>query len=65
VICLGNPKLNGGSIIEVDKAKTTLTLVCEVTFTGSSAFGVGTKLLSGPATYEALQNTGIGVDANP
>jgi len=33
MICLGNPKLNGGSIIEIDKAKTTLTRVCEVTLT--------------------------------
>jgi len=39
VICLGNPKLNGGVIIEIDKAKTMLTRVCEVTLTGSAPLG--------------------------
>jgi hypothetical protein len=38
VICLGNPKLTGGSIIEIAKAKT-LTQVCEVTSTGSAPLG--------------------------
>jgi hypothetical protein len=35
-ICLGKSKLNGGSIIDIDKAKTTLTRVCEITLTGSA-----------------------------
>jgi hypothetical protein len=39
VICLVNPKVNGGSIIEIDKTKTTLTRVCEVTLTGSAPLG--------------------------
>jgi len=39
MICLGNPKLTGGSIIEIAKAKTTLTRVCEVTSTGSAPLG--------------------------
>jgi len=34
VICLGNPKVNGKSITEIDKAKTKLTRVCEVPLTG-------------------------------
>jgi hypothetical protein len=37
VFCLGNPKLTGGSITELDEAKTTLMQVCEVTLTGSAA----------------------------
>jgi len=30
-MCLRNPKLNGGSITEIDMAKTTITRICEVT----------------------------------
>jgi len=37
VICLGDPKLNGGTIIEIDKAKTTITRACKVTLIGSAA----------------------------
>jgi len=39
VICLGNTKLNFGSIIEIEKAKTPLTGVCKVSFTGSAPLG--------------------------
>jgi len=39
VIWLGNPKLNGGSITEIDKAKITLTRACEFTLTGSAPLG--------------------------
>jgi len=40
VICLRNPKLNGGSITEIDMAKTTIRPVCEVTLQ-VVAFGKG------------------------
>jgi hypothetical protein len=33
---LGNTKLTGASIIEIDEAKVTLTRVCEITLTGSA-----------------------------
>jgi len=39
VICLGDTKLNGGSITEIDKAKTRITQVCKVTVTGSAPLG--------------------------
>jgi len=39
VICLGNPKFSGGSITEIDEAKTKQTRVCEVTLTGSAPLG--------------------------
>jgi hypothetical protein len=39
VICLRNPKLNGGSIIGIDMAKLTLTPVGEITLTGSDRMG--------------------------
>jgi len=38
VICLGNPKLAGGSITEIDEAWTTVRGVGEVTLTGSAHF---------------------------
>jgi hypothetical protein len=38
MICLGNPKLTGGSIIEIAQAMT-LTRVCEVNSTGNAPLG--------------------------
>jgi hypothetical protein len=37
-ICLGNPKLTGGSITEIE-VKTTLKRVFEITLTGSAPLG--------------------------
>jgi len=39
VICLGNPKLTGGSITEIADAKTALTRVHEIPLTGSAPLG--------------------------
>jgi hypothetical protein len=38
---LGNPKLTGGNITEVAKAKTTLTRVYKITLTDSAPLGEG------------------------
>jgi len=44
VICLENPKLAGGSSIEIVEAETTIETVCEITLT-VEPLGVGTKFL--------------------
>jgi len=42
VLCLENPKLNGGSTTTIIEGKMTLVRVCEVTWT-VGPFWVGTK----------------------
>jgi hypothetical protein len=69
VICLGNPKLNGGSITEIGEAKTTLTLVYEITLTGSVPVGQGPscnyrgtdKFLARPGRKKATATEDFGV----
>jgi len=39
VICLGNPKLTGGSTTEIVEAKTVLTRVYNIPLTGSARLG--------------------------
>jgi len=39
VICLGNPKLTGGSTTKIVETKTVLTQVYEIPLTGSAPFG--------------------------
>jgi hypothetical protein len=39
VIFLGNPKLTGGSITEIDENKTTVTRVWEITLAGGATLG--------------------------
>jgi len=54
VICLENPKINGGSTITIIQAKMMLAPVCKVT-KRVEPFWVGTKLKLEPSPWEALQ----------
>jgi hypothetical protein len=44
MMCLGNPKRNGGSITEFVEAKTKITGVYEITLTDSASLGLGPSL---------------------